>query len=68
MRNPNFVRAQNFMAHCTKSWIRPWVENWLFRPLTATKHGHKLKQVGKMTYSRVYSYKSIYVGGEGSTA
>ena len=48
--------------------LTPAVENWLFRPLTATKHGHKLKQVGKMTYSRVSSYKSIYVGGEGSTA
>ena len=29
------------------------VDNWLFRPLTATKYGHRLKKVGKMTYSRV---------------
>ena len=28
-------------------------ENWLFRPLTATKHGHRLKQVGQLTYSWV---------------
>ena len=28
-------------------------ENWLLRPLTATKHGHRLKQVGQLTYSWV---------------
>ena len=25
----------------------------MFRPLTATKQGHRLKQVGQLTYSRV---------------
>ena len=34
--------------------LTPAGENWLFRPLTATKHGHRLKQVGQLTYSRVW--------------
>ena len=33
--------------------LTPAEENWLFRPLTATKQGHRLKQVGQLTYSRV---------------
>ena len=34
--------------------LTPAGENWLFRPLTATKHGHRLKQVGQLTYSWVW--------------
>ena len=33
--------------------LTPAGENWLFRPLTSTKHGHRLKQVGQLTYSQV---------------
>ena len=38
------------------------VDNWLFRSLTVTKYGHRLKKVGKMTYSKSSR------GGEGGTA
>ena len=33
--------------------LRPAGENWLFNSLTATKHGHRLKQVGQLTYSQI---------------
>ena len=33
--------------------LTPAGENWLFQPLTATRHDHRLKQVGQLTYSRV---------------
>ena len=39
--------------YMTMANLMPAGENWLFNPLTATKHGHRLKQVGQLTYSRV---------------